>query len=154
MLSDFQQLKKEFHYHCLDVIASRLDVIDKNLKSLQKAKLNETKSSAGDKYETGRAMIQNQEELYKTQRAQTRSILNGLLQIDPDKTCNQVENGALVQLPMGFFYVGAGMGKLSHNNKDFFSISLKSPIGVQLKHKKAGDTYTLNNQTTTILNVY
>lgn len=118
------------------------------------AKRNETKSSAGDKYETGRAMIQNEEELYKRQRAETSKILDQLLRIDPDKECHQIEPGALVVLPSGYFYVGAGMGKLTVQEKDFFAISLSSPIGQALKNKKEGEIINFQEREVMILKVY
>jgi hypothetical protein len=121
---------------------------------LQDSKTNETKSSAGDKYETGRAMIQNQEDLYRRQQLQTRAVLNNLLNIQPDKECSRVENGALILLPMGMVYIGAGMGKLEVDGTSFFGLSLASPLGVALRWKAAGDEYLFQDQTQTILNVY
>lgn len=131
-----------------------MSTIEKNLDSLMDAKRNETKSSAGDKYETGRAMIQNEEELYKRQRAETSKILDQLLRIDPDKECHHIEPGALVILSSGYFYVGAGMGKLTVQKKDFFAISLSSPIGQALKNKKEGEIIIFQEREVMILKVY
>ncbi len=87
---NYAEFKKAYNSHCLETVGERLTTIEENLDSLMDAKRNETKSSAGDKYETGRAMIQNEEELYKRQRAETSKILDQLLRIDPDKVCNYV----------------------------------------------------------------
>ncbi|MFT4838171.1 MAG: hypothetical protein ACI9V9_000075, partial [Oleispira sp.] len=76
---NYPEFKKTVNTHCLETVGERLTTIEKNLDSLMDAKRNETKSSAGDKYETGRAMIQNEEELYKRQRAETSKILDQLL---------------------------------------------------------------------------
>jgi hypothetical protein len=152
--TNYAEFKKVYNTHCLETVGERLTTIEKNLDSLMDAKRNETKSSAGDKYETSRAMIQNEEELYKRQRAETSKILEQLLRIDPDKVCNYVEPGALVILPSGLFYVGAGMGKLVVNKIDCFAISLSSPIGQALKAKKAGETMKFQEEDVMILNVY
>jgi transcription elongation GreA/GreB family factor len=151
---NYPELKKTINTHCLETVGDRLTTIENNLDSLMDAKRNETKSSAGDKYETGRAMIQNEEELYKRQRAETSKILDQLLRIDPDKECHQVEPGALVLLPSGLFYVAAGMGKLSVNDIDCFAISLSSPIGQALKGRKTGEVIRFQDQDVMILNVY
>ncbi|MEO9954574.1 transcription elongation factor [Nonlabens sp.] len=151
---DFPKFKKAINTYCLETVGERLTIIKKNLDSLMDAKRNETKSSAGDKYETGRAMIQNEEELYKRQRAETSIILDQLLRIDPDKECSFIEPGALVVLPSGYFYIGAGMGKLVVNDIDCFAVSLSSPIGQALKSKKKGDTILFQNKEVMILNVY
>ncbi len=151
---EYQNFKIEINTYCLNVLGDRLNTIKKNLDSLMDAKRNETKSSAGDKYETGRAMIQNEEELYKRQGAQTRVILDQMLRIDPDKACSIVEPGALVILPSGYFYMGAGMGKIQIDGKDCFSISLSSPMGQALKGKTAGTTFTFQEKEIIILNIY
>ncbi|WP_298952520.1 transcription elongation factor [uncultured Nonlabens sp.] len=151
---DFPEFKKAINTYCLETVGQRLTIIKKNLDSLMDAKRNETKSSAGDKYETGRAMIQNEEELYKRQRAETSIILDQLLRIDPDKECSFIEPGALVVLPSGYFYIAAGMGKLVVNGMDCFAVSLSSPIGQALKSKKKGDTIIFQNREVMILNVF
>jgi hypothetical protein len=151
---DHPDLKIKMNELCLKIVGDRLDMIENNLKDLMDAKQNETKSSAGDKYETGRAMIQNQEELYKNQRAQTREILHTLLKIDPDTNCDQVEPGALVQLPSGYYYLSAGMGKLNVDQQEFFALSLGSPLGQRMKYKKAGESFTFNEKETIIINIY
>ena len=152
--NEYLKFKVEINTYCLDILGDRLTTIKANLDSLMDAKRNETKSSAGDKYETGRAMIQNEEELYKRQGAETRKILDQMLRIDPDKSCSTVEPGALVILPSGHFYVGAGMGKLEVNGKNCFAISLSSPMGQALKGKTAGTTFSFQEKEILILNIY
>ena len=146
-------LKKAVNTKCLEIVGQRLDIIDDNLKNMQHSKQSETKSSAGDKYETGRAMIQNQEELYKRQRHQTQIILDQLLKIDPDKKCERVEDGALVTLASGHFYISAGMGKITVGDKDVFALSLASPLGMALKHRKAGEVFNFNEKKQNILQI-
>lgn len=151
---NYADLKRSMNELCLKTVGNRLDVIEENLKDLMHAKENETKSSAGDKYETGRAMIQNQEELFKTQRAQTRQILHTLLKIDPEKVCQQVEPGALVVLPSGYYYMSAGMGKMNIEKQDFFALSIGSPLGQAMKYKKPGEVFQFNSKDITILNLF
>lgn len=151
---DYLKFKIEINTYCLAILSDRLNTIKKNLDSLMDAKRNETKSSAGDKYETGRAMIQNEEELFKRQGAETRKILDQILRIDPDKICSKVEPGALVLLPSGHFYIGAGMGKMHVAGKDCFAISLSSPMGQALKGKTAGTAFQFQDKEIVILNIY
>ena len=146
-------LKNYLHQHCLERVGARLDQIDQNLEALMEAKQNETKSSAGDKYETGRAMIQNEEELYKRQKSETRKVLDQLLKIDPDINCSTVKNGALVALPSGFFYISAGMGKLEVDKEHCYAISLESPLGQALSGLSAGSSFEFHQKTTQILNI-
>jgi hypothetical protein len=151
---DYHNLKQRMHQQCLSIIKERLDTIIANLDALMDAKTSETKSSAGDKYETGMAMIQNQEELYTKQRAETSNIYNAMLRIDSSRPCEQVENGALILVPGSLFYICAGMGRLVLDDNAYFAISLSSPIGAALKFKKAGSFYTYNDKNVPINSIY
>ncbi|WP_438962353.1 transcription elongation factor [Nonlabens sp.] len=146
--------KNKVHQHCREILEDRMITIHKNLDRLMDSKRNETKSSAGDKYETGMAMIQNEEDLFKRQLADTSKILEQFQKIDASKKCTLVEPGAMVELPAGWFYISAGMGKIVVEDETIFCISLQSPIGVALKHKKATDIISFNNQKFTIKTIY
>ncbi len=146
--------KKQVYNHCLQIIEDRLSTIHKNLDRLMDSKQNETKSSAGDKYETGMAMIQNEEDLFKRQLADTSKILEQINKIEVTKVRTQVEPGAMVQLPAGWFYISAGMGKIMVDGKSVFCISLQSPIGVAIKHKSISDIVNFNDQKFTIQDIY
>ncbi|EAS19929.1 hypothetical protein BBFL7_02329 [Flavobacteria bacterium BBFL7] len=146
--------KKEIYDHCHHILEDRMATITKNLDRLMDSKQNETKSSAGDKYETGMAMIQNEEDLFKRQLADTSKIMEHFKKIDAIKNCDVVEPGALIKLPAGWFYVSAGMGKVMIDGEAIFCISLQSPIGVALKHKKMNDIISFNDQKFTIQEIY
>ncbi len=151
---NYHHLKQRMYAQCLLIVENRLATISENMTTLMDAKGSETKSSAGDKYETGMAMIQNQEELYSRQQVETQIIYNALLKIDPLKVCTQVENGALVVVPGGMFYICAGMGKLVVEGISYFAISLNSPIGAALKFKKAGSFYSYNEKNVPINEIF
>lgn len=146
--------KNKVYQHCREILEDRIQTIQKNLERLMDSKQNETKSSAGDKYETGMAMIQNEEDLFKRQLADTSKIMEHFQKIDASKKCNIVEPGAMIELPAGWFYISAGMGKIVVDNESIFCISLQSPIGVALKHKKVTDIITFNDQKFTIKTIY
>jgi len=144
------QFKQQIYKHCEAIITERLKTIHHNLEQLMDSKQHETKSSAGDKYETGMAMIQNEEDLYKRQLANTQQIQNQFQKIQSEKECIIVEPGALIKLPAGWFYLGAAMGKIRIDNTDVYCISLQSPLGVALKNHKLNDKVYFNEQYFTI----
>lgn len=148
------QFKQQIYQHCEAIITERLQTIQHNLEQLMDSKQNETKSSAGDKYETGMAMIQNEEDLYKRQLANTQQIQSQFQKIDASKTCETVVPGALIKLPAGWFYMGAAMGKIHINGTDVFCISLQSPIGGALKNHQLNDKVYFNEQYFTISELY
>lgn len=153
-MADYIPSKLAVHEKCKALVQSQLDTIQSSLDQLMEAKNNETKSSAGDKYETGMAMIQNQEELYKRQQLEVRNRMNELKTISRDQSSTTIEKGSLVELTMGWFYISVALGKLSIGNQDVFALSLQSPLGIQFKGKSASDTILLNGKEIVIKSVH
>ena len=65
-------------------IEEQLASLRKAISSIEESKLNETKSSAGDKFETGRAMMQMEQDKTESQLAILNLTKNKLKQISPD----------------------------------------------------------------------
>lgn len=66
--------KQSLYTHCQNHINDRISLLEKQLQSLKEARDNETKSSAGDKFETGRAMMQSEVQKIQSQLQQARLI--------------------------------------------------------------------------------
>ena len=103
-------LKEELYQLCLDYANQRLQNIEKTIQSNQKALTSETKSSAGDKHETGRAMLQLEIEKAGQQLGAIQQMKETLAKIDPSKTSEIISLGSLVKTPdlytCGIDYVG------------------------------------------------
>ncbi|MDM1555662.1 hypothetical protein PYS58_09290 [Chryseobacterium indologenes] len=115
-----------------------------NLIAETRASNNDTKSSMGDKYETGREMLQ--QEINNLQR-QLNEVLNQqavLQKIAPDPS-EKVQNGALVKTNKGLFYVSASMGEIIIENQKIMTVSTESPLVKAMFGKKMGETFTINN---------
>jgi transcription elongation GreA/GreB family factor len=149
-LEPLTSLKYKLHQHCVELVQLQLDTIQTSLDQLMEAKNSETKSSAGDKYETGMAMIQNQEELYRRQQAEAKGRMNQLTAIDAERTLTAIDKGALVISNIGVFYLAVGIGKVTIDQKDVFVLSLESPLGKSLKGKRSGDIIVFNGKTAPI----
>jgi len=80
----------------IDLVSGKLINIQREFDALQESLLSQTKSSAGDKHETGRAMAQLEQEKLSRQLTETRKSLEGFKQIDPKKEFTQVAYGSLV----------------------------------------------------------
>ncbi|WP_439183201.1 hypothetical protein [Carboxylicivirga taeanensis] len=124
--------------------------IDDVLESMQ----NDTKSSAGDKFETGREMMQIE---LNNKRAQLNHVLRlkrDLQQIDVHAIKNKVEFGSIVQANNGFYFLSVPLGKVVINKTTYLAVSLASPIGQALKGHQVHDTISFNKQTLTIAAIY
>ncbi len=137
---------------CIDKIQEKLDELNAELDSLQEILSNETKSSAGDKYETGRSMIHAEIQKKKQQKYEWLEMLNICKQIIPKQT-NRVELGSLVQTHEFSYFVAVGLGAIKYEGESIVAISPGSPLGRALWQKKVGDQFQVNGKKQTLLNV-
>ncbi len=147
------QIKQQLYQIVTEQILSRINDAETAIAEARKASENDTKSSAGDKYETGRAMMQQEIDLNSRQLLEARKLQALLQQINADTTHNIAQTGSLVATNQGNFYLAVGFGALFIDGKKYFAISTVSPIGLQLKGKKAGESFVLNSKQFEILSV-
>lgn len=139
-------MKKALHTRCLELIHERIEAIKAELSSIEESRNNETKSSAGDKYETGRAMMQMAEEKSRVQLSKTNQLRLELLEIDPENSTEQITKGSLVISDTGKYYISIGLGKVQVAEETFYCISTASPIGMKLRGKVKGDKIEFNGK--------
>ena len=116
-------LKMAVHAAVLAEVEARMAAARETMDAAQESANNETKSSMGDKYETGRAMAQRAHAQAAQQLAQARNLKQILSRIDPAAKCRKVTLGALVQCTMGVIYCAVATGRLEVNGTAIFSIS-------------------------------
>lgn len=133
------ELKKQLHQACLELILQRIANAEQALQSAREAAHEETKSSAGDKYETGRAMMQQEQQRHETQLFEAIKMKNELAAILPGRSCETVEPGSLAVTNHGIFFIAAGLGKIKSAGAVVYAISLASPVGRALSGKRAGE---------------
>ena len=139
-----KDIKLHIHSYCLDYVNKRIKTCNEAMKSAQDAANEESKSSAGDKYETGRAMMQLEKEKHYTQLQEAHKLMQVLEQITPEKVNDCVGLGSLVETSKGSFYISISLGKVQVDDNDIFVVSPTSPIGIALQSKKKGDKIIFN----------
>ena len=95
-----QELKKQILKKCLNLIEQRISTNTKILEDLSASMEGETKSSAGDKFETSRAMMQADQERYKA-IVITAKGLRQQLSVLSLESADLVRKGSLVITPQG-----------------------------------------------------
>ena len=139
-------VKMKVHALCLEQAEQQISSAQEAMKAIQLASNQETKSSAGDKYETGRAMMQLEQEKNARQLMEAMKLKKVLDQLNPAKECKEVSPGALIFTNNGNFYLSAGLGKFTMEGKEYMAISAVSPLGQQLKGLKAGQEAKVNGR--------
>ncbi|NEU66064.1 GreA/GreB family elongation factor [Spirosoma agri] len=123
------------------------------MEAAQESANSESKSSAGDKYETGRAMAQIERDRYAHQLDVALAVEQELTRINSEKEYTVVQPGSLVTTNRGMFFISISAGKLNIDGKDVFAISPASPIGSALAGRRAGETVLFNKLVYEILSV-
>jgi hypothetical protein len=123
------------------------------IASAKESRDNESKSSAGDKYETGRAMMQIELENNGRQLEKTRLAKQDLLQLDLLVAHSVVGLGSLIYTNEGTYFISIGFGKLELVEQPYYAISLASPIGQALKNAKVGDRVSFQGKVLEVLRI-
>lgn len=145
--------KPNLYKLCQEYLNKRLISLTNSIKSIQQSANEDTKSSAGDKYETGRAMAHLEIEKYQQQLNEAMKMIADLMRISPDESSNVIKTGSLVFTSRGNFYIAVNVGQQTLDGQTFFTVSTASPIAQKLIGLQADDTFMLNNQEFRILSV-
>ena len=137
-------MKSELHALCIELAEGKFNALQNELNSMCDAVQTESKSTAGDKHETGRAMIHLEQEKLQKQLAEAKAVVVELEQIKPEQTFESVQKGALVETDKATFYIAVGIGKQTVEGSDVFVISSQSPIAKQMLGKRSGESFDMN----------
>jgi hypothetical protein len=139
-------IKKELYQQCLAYVQNRIEAAKQALEDAQAGVNDETKSSAGDKYETGREMMQQETNRHQSQLNEANKLKVALSTIGTGASRDTIEPGSLVITDNGNFYLAISAGLITINNDKYFAVSPASPIGFKLKGLKLGNKFTLNEK--------
>ena len=145
--------KKKVIDSCFRLIDAKITEHLESIRDLQSGSESDSKSSAGDKHETGRAMVHLEQEKVAAQLAvfqQHKTILNALQRSKPD---GAVAPGSLIRTADSIFFISIPLGRMQVEKKSIFVISEKSPFGTGLLGKKPGDLISINGIAHSILQV-
>ena len=151
-IKDLSAFKQQIILTLKMLIEVRLKKLIGNLDDLIESRDSDTKSSMGDKYETGREMIQaemnNVERQIKLAEDQ-RKLLERL----QSKEEGVAGLGSLVCTSNGNYFLGIGLGALEVEKKSVFCISTASPIGKMLLGTKKGERINFRQKEIEILEI-
>ncbi len=145
--------KQQLYNKCQEVLNNRLEVIQNTIKDIQNALHSETKSSAGDKHETGTAMLQLEREKAGNQLPEIQKSQEILQKIDPDTAHQKVALGSIVYTSNLNYFIGISAGEIIVNSGKFYAISPSTPIARLLLSKMVGEQIQFRNSTFTIIKI-
>ena len=139
-----KDLKLSLYQFCQAFIDERSNRILSQIKELQTALGSETKSSAGDKHETGRTMIQLEREKLGQQLAEVQDLNRVMQKIDISSKKTAAALGSLVKTTKTNYFLAISAGEFKSGDSLNYCISLNTPIGIMLLGKTVGDTIGFN----------
>lgn len=137
------QLAEEF-------LTSRIKGIQTELNDLKDGIASDSKSTAGDKHETARAMAQLEQEQLAAQLKQMQDHLQVIQQAKRVKFETRIAFGSLVRSTKGWFYLSTGIGAVP-GEVALFCLSMQTPMGQALLGKTQGESAVVNGQSIEIL---
>ena len=144
-MNNYLKIKKQLLKECFLFVEKRMETIQKTIDSNKNDLFSETKSSAGDKHETGRAMIQLEMEKASQQLSVVTEMNEILKRILIEENSEIIKLGSLIKTTKGTYFLVVSVGQVKVENNIYFVVSSKSPIGKQLLGKQVGAIIPFNS---------
>ena len=139
---------------CIKLLYKRMAHIEQAILEARESANSEEKSSAGDKYETSRAMGHLAQEMQSKQLEEAKQELNQINRLNTVSLFTSVATGAVIVCTDFIFYISLGLGQVEVDGQKVTLLSPKAPIALMLLQKKAGDTFVFNKKTMDILVIF
>lgn len=144
-------MKEQLFEACENYLNQRINRILSAMKDLEESLENESKSSAGDKYETGREMINLEFEKLSGQLSGFRKLEGTLAMARRNTPAKNIQLGSLVKTSVANYFIAIPAGEISDGNEKFYAIGANSPVAQTLLGKKGKESFIFNGRTNEIL---
>ncbi|MEG0916664.1 MAG: hypothetical protein RSF68_06610 [Myroides sp.] len=146
--------RKELKQLVLDTLNNQIEVIQNQISSLSEDAQNDAKSSAGDKHETGLAMMHLEQEKLNTKLVEFLDMQQIALKLSEKKTVKKVVLGSIVKTNKAVFYLSVPIQPVTYKNTPVFCVSVHAPLIQHLLNKEVGAEVTFNNISYRILEIH
>ncbi len=145
--------KQELYDLCLQTISEKVELCRDMLERIDEGSKDDTKSSAGDKFETSREMMKQEAEKISSQLSILSDQKKVLSQIDPEQSDDVISLGSYVMSDKGNYYITIPLGKLNHDGTLFYAISDQSPMARALLGKSVNDVALVNGREILVIEI-
>ena len=148
-------MKKKAWLELMDAgVRETLQRLQADMLVLQESRQSDTKSSAGDKHETARAMVDQELQQLNQQREKAQRNQSELQQLT-EAPCEVAARGAAVETERIIYFISISFGKLPvEGPKPVYALSPVSPAAQAMLGKRAGEVFEINGARQAILKVY
>jgi len=136
--------KEKIYESYLRILEDKIQLFQNILSELKESSTNETKSTAGDKYETALAMLHIEQENTNQQLKEALKQKILFSKIDPAVSTSKIINGSLIKTNKGYFFLSIALGKTVVDSITVIALSPHSPLGQKLMGLKTNDIAEIN----------
>ncbi|MGV3630898.1 MAG: hypothetical protein ACO1O6_06820 [Bacteroidota bacterium] len=138
-------MKEELIRYIRQMLEEKLIRAKVNFDSIRESLESEGKSTAGDKHETGRAMVQMElEQAGKIIRECEEMVLSfNKLNFS---NAHHTAAGSLIYTDKGIFFLGIALGRISFDSNEIFCVGGQAPLFKIFSGRKAGEQVSFGNQ--------
>jgi transcription elongation GreA/GreB family factor len=147
-------IKQSLIEQCEEFVQQKIDVAEKLMNEAQDSANNETKSSAGDKFETGRAMMHAERDKNAQQLSEAMKVKMQLDRLKRAESSEKISFGSVVMTSFGNYFVSISAGRIIVDDEKYFAISPQAPLAKSFLQKEVGDVVDFNDQKIKILEVF
>ena len=147
-------MKQQIIQHYNHYLNDRINSLREMIVDLTEDSLNDAKGSAGDKHETGLAMMHLEQEKLNRKLLEVLDTQNKFLKIDYSIVSQQVILGSLIEANDTFFLMASALPKIEIEGKFVFGMSPQSPLGELFMGKKVKDLVLFNKMEYSINQVF
>lgn len=147
------EVKTKLLQFCNSQVDIRYSKIRQTISGIEESLFEESKSSAGDKHETGRAMLQIDRENAGRQLLEVEKVAQILNKMDVKATSDYARLGSLVYTDKFIYFISISIGTVSIMDTNYLCVALNSPVGLLISGKKKGEEFILNGRSYKIIDV-
>ena len=136
--------KSEFLSFLNEKIEYKIRKANEYLESIQESIRSETKSTAGDKHDTNRELMQ--QERNKAAQNVSHQLLaqKTIMELRKSKSSKQIGFGSLIQTNRSFIYIGLSIGKVAYKDQNVLCVSPVSPLARAFESKTENQEVDFN----------
>ena len=147
---DIQKIKPLVINQCKDVLKEKIELLSKEIQLLIEDISEDTKSSAGDKFETSREMANIERQKLSGQLELNKKSL-GILANLSESVAKEIQLGTIVETSSAIIYIAVSLGIMKVAGQNILAISPNAPLAQVLLGKVVGDEVEFNSRTYKIL---
>jgi len=149
-----KELKTQLLSYCIDFIDEKYQTLQSEYKIYQESAANETKSTAGDKHDTSKSMMQLEQEKLGHQLNLLLQQKKVLENIHLGRVYQMVEFGCVVETNLGNFFLAISAKEILIKDKKFIPVSVQSPLAMHLAKHRIKEQIHFNGKTYEIQSIY